>query len=87
MSHSQAKIIIYSSEYCPYCQRAKQFFDNKGFSYTEVRVDLDPPKRDEMIQLTNRRTVPQIFINDKHVGGCDDLMAIANNGELDKLLG
>lgn len=83
---SQPNIIIYSSANCPYCTRAKQFFDNKGLSYTEIRVDLDPDKRAEMMQITGRRTVPQIFINNKHIGGCDDLMALAAAGEIDKLL-
>lgn len=83
---SQPKIIIYSSANCPYCVRAKQFFDNKGLAYTEIRVDLDLAKRAEMMQITGRRTVPQIFINDKHIGGCDDLMVLASSGEIDKLL-
>lgn len=86
MDIKQPKVIIYSSEHCPYCVRAKQFFDNKGITYTEIRVDLEPAKREEMIQITGRRTVPQIFINDKHVGGCDDLMALAAAGKLDELL-
>ncbi len=86
MNPSTPKVIIYSSENCPYCVRAKQFFDNKGIHYTEIRVDLDPAQRAEMMQITRRRTVPQIFINDKHIGGYDDLMALAVTGEVDKLL-
>lgn len=82
-----ANIIIYSSAYCPYCDRAKQLFDQKQLSYTEIRVDLDPAQRDIMIERSGgRRTVPQIFINDQHIGGCDDLMALAMAGKLDTLL-
>ena len=86
MSTTAPRVIIYSSANCPYCVRAKQFFDNKGIKYTEIRVDLDPTKRDEMIKITGRRTVPQIFINDKHIGGCDDLMALAASGKFEGLL-
>lgn len=81
-----ANIIIYSSDHCPYCVQAKQFLTQKGLSYTEIRVDLDPTKKEEMIQLSGRRTVPQIFINNQHIGGCDDLMKLASSGQLDKLL-
>lgn len=82
-----ANIVIYSSEHCPYCDRAKQLFDQKQLSYTEIRVDLDPAQRDIMIERSGgRRTVPQIFINDQHIGGCDDLMALAMAGKLDTLL-
>jgi len=82
-----AKVVIYSSENCSYCQRAKQFLTQKGVPYTEIRVDLDPHKREEMLARSNgRRTVPQIFINDQHIGGCDDLLALARDGKLDNLL-
>lgn len=81
-----ANIIIYSSDHCPYCDTAKQLLTQKGATYTEIRVDLDPDKKTEMINRTGRRTVPQIFINDQHVGGCDDLMKLASSGQLDKLL-
>ncbi len=66
-------VVIYTTEVCPYCVRAKQLLDRKGMSYIEIRVDLDPAKRDEMIAKSGRRTVPQIFIGDQHIGGCDDL--------------
>ena len=69
------KIVVYSSSNCPYCDRAKELLKNKGLSYTEVRVDLDPVEREKMITLSGRRTVPQIFIDDEHIGGCDDLFA------------
>lgn len=81
-----SKIIIYSTDYCPYCTQAKRLLEQKGAHYTEIRVDLDPVKKEEMITLSGRRTVPQIFINDQHIGGCDDLMKLASSGQLDKLL-
>lgn len=81
-----SNIVIYSSANCPYCDRAKQLFDQKGAKYTEIRVDLDPQQRDVMIERSGRRTVPQIFIDDQHIGGCDDLMALAMSDKLDALL-
>jgi glutaredoxin 3 len=81
-----AKIIIYSKANCPYCDWAKELLNNKKQTYTEIRVDLDTAKRDEMIQLSGRRTVPQIFINDQAIGGFDDLSALEKSGELDLLL-
>lgn len=80
------KVIIYSSTYCPYCVRAKALLQKKGLEFTEILVDSDDNIREEMIEKTQRRTVPQIFINDHHVGGCDDLYALESTGELDKLL-
>ena len=82
-----AKIIIYSKPNCPYCDWAKQLLDAKKVTYSEIRIDLDPAKQQEMIELSGRRTVPQIFINDQAIGGFDDLSALAKAGELDKLLG
>ncbi|KTD48629.1 glutaredoxin [Legionella rubrilucens] len=79
-------IVIYSTGYCPYCSRAKQLLDSKGVRYDEIRVDENPALRDEMIHKSGRRTVPQIFINGQHVGGCDDLYALEQQGRLDKLL-
>jgi len=81
-----AKVIIYSGEYCPYCQRAKQFFESRGVDYTELRVDQDPELRREMETKSQRRTIPQIFINDQHIGGYDDLIALARTEALDKIL-
>jgi glutaredoxin 3 len=82
-----ATIIIYTTETCPYCVRAKQLFDRKGAHYEELRVDLDPAARDAMLKRSNgRRSVPQIFINGQHIGGCDDLMALDAAGKLDALL-
>ncbi|CAM2915405.1 glutaredoxin Grx [Legionella steigerwaltii] len=81
-----AEVIIYSTAYCPYCIRAKELLQQKHVSFTEIRVDIQPELRDEMITKSGRRTVPQIFINGQHVGGCDDLYALDAQGELDKLL-
>jgi glutaredoxin 3 len=75
-------IIIYSTSYCPYCLRAKALLKRKGLSFTEIFVDEDDQKREEMITKTNRYTVPQIFIDDQHVGGYDDLYALDLSGKL-----
>lgn len=80
------KVIVYSKLQCPYCVQAKQLLERKGVEYEEVRIDLDPARREEMLERSQRRTVPQIFINDYHVGGCDDLHELERNGQLDKLL-
>ncbi len=78
---------MYTTQVCPYCHRAKALLQQRGVAeIDEVRVDLDPSQRDTMIQLTGRRTVPQIFIGDTHVGGCDDLVALDQRGGLAPLL-
>jgi len=77
---------MYSSEPCPYCVRAKQLLDRKGVNFEEVRIDLHPERRVEMEQRSRRRTVPQIFVGDHHVGGCDDMYALERAGQLDGLL-
>lgn len=80
-------IRMYATGVCPYCVRAEALLKRKGVSSLEkIRIDLDPARRDEMMQLTGRRTVPQIFIGDYHVGGCDDLYALDREGQLDTLL-
>lgn len=79
-------IIIYSSTHCPYCVRAKALFTKKGLDFTEILIDSNDALREEMIEKSQRRTVPQIFINGKHIGGCDDLYALETAGELDKIL-
>jgi glutaredoxin 3 len=82
-----SSVRMYTSEYCPYCQRAKALLRRRGVTaIQEIRVDLEPEQRDTMIGLTGRRTVPQIFIGDVHVGGCDDLMALDARGGLAPLL-
>ncbi|KTD40911.1 glutaredoxin 3 [Legionella parisiensis] len=81
-----AEVIIYSTAYCPYCVKAKELLQLKHTSFTEIRIDLQPELRDEMITKSGRRTVPQIFINGQHIGGCDDLYALDAQGKLDQLL-
>ena len=82
-----ARVLMYTTAVCPYCTRAKQLLKARGVEeIEEVRVDLDPDRRDEMMQKTQRRTVPQIFIGETHVGGCDDLYALDASGELKPLL-
>lgn len=78
---------MYTTAVCPYCIRAKQILKSRGVSHIEeVRIDLSDQERDRMMALTGRRTVPQIFIGDVHVGGCDDLMALDSRGGLLPLL-
>ncbi|NDV14293.1 glutaredoxin 3 [Crenobacter caeni] len=80
-------VTMYTTAVCPFCVRAKQLLKAKGVeAINEIRVDLDPAARDAMMSLTGRRTVPQIFIGDTHVGGCDDLEALMAAGKLDVLL-
>jgi glutaredoxin 3 len=78
---------MYTTAVCPYCVRAKQILKSKGVEQIEeIRIDTDPAQRDLMMQITGRRTVPQIFIGQTHVGGCDDLMALDAKGGLLPLL-
>jgi glutaredoxin 3 len=78
---------MYTTLVCPFCQRAKMLLKQRGVNQIEeIRVDLNPAERDTMIQVTGRRTVPQIFIGDTHVGGCDDLIALDQKGGLVPLL-
>jgi glutaredoxin 3 len=78
---------MYTTQVCPYCQRAKALLKQRGVEHIdEIRVDLHPAERDTMVQITGRRTVPQIFIGDTHVGGCDDLVALDQRGGLAPLL-
>ena len=79
-------VIIYSTEYCPYCVHAKQLFDSLKVLYQEIRVDNDDKMKEQMIQRSGRRTVPQIFIGNEHVGGFDDLKALHEKGLLMKWL-
>lgn len=81
-----AKVIVYSKEGCPYCRMAKELLAARHINFEEVRVDLDTEKLDEMMRLSNRRTVPQIFINGQSIGGYDDLAALVKSGKLDGLL-
>lgn len=82
-----AAVKMYTTQVCPYCIRAKSLLKQRGVDQIEeIRIDLDPVQRNEMMSLTGRRTVPQIFIGDTHVGGCDDLMALDQRGGLQALL-
>ena len=81
-----AKVEVYSSEHCPYCVMAKQLLDRNGITYTEIRIDLAPEKRKEMVNKSRQRTVPQIFINDRSIGGYTDLLAIENTQKLEMML-
>ncbi|MDI9845799.1 glutaredoxin 3 [Legionella pneumophila] len=80
------EVILYTTGYCPYCIKAKELLDRKKVIYTEICVDLQPELREEMIQKSGRRTVPQIFINGQAIGGCDDLYALEAQGTLNELL-
>ena len=78
---------MYTTLVCPYCQRAKALLKQRGVAQIEeIRIDLDPAERDRMMEMTGRRTVPQIFIGETHVGGCDDLYDLERQGKLDPLL-
>ncbi len=82
-----AKVLMYATAVCPYCVNAERLLKSKGVAEIEkVRVDLDPQQREEMMRKSGRRTVPQIWIGDRHVGGCDDLYALDRAGQLDALL-
>ncbi len=81
------RVLMYSTAVCPYCIRAEQLLRARGVTEIEkIRIDLDPEQRDAMMARTSRRTVPQIFIGDTHVGGCDDLIALDQAGKLLPLL-
>lgn len=79
-------IVMYAFAACPYCQRARALLDRKGAVYTVLDVERDPRLWREIAERTGRDTVPQIFIGDRHIGGCDDLVALDQRGELDPLL-
>lgn len=81
-----AEVIVYSSDYCPYCIRAKQLLKSKNVAFEEIRVDGKPQVRAEMANKAKRTSVPQIWIGSTHVGGCDELLALERAGDLDALL-
>jgi glutaredoxin 3 len=83
---TQPAITIYLTGWCPYCQRARSLLIKKSLVFNEINVDDDPKSREQMIARSGRRTVPQIFVGDKHVGGCDDLLELESNGGLDRLI-
>ena len=82
MSH----VTIYTKPYCSFCVRALTLLEQKGVAFTEIEAGFDPEKRQEMMQRSGRATFPQIFIGDKHIGGCDEMMALERAGQLDALL-
>jgi glutaredoxin 3 len=79
-------VTVYVSDWCPYCQRARGLLAQKNVEFSEINIEDDAKLREEMIARSNRRTVPQIFIGDKHVGGFDDLFELDRSGELDRLI-
>ena len=81
------EVVMYSTGFCPYCVRAKMLLKQKNVDFTDIRIDIDSDRRDEMEQRSGRTSVPQIFIDDFHVGGCDDLFALEQAGDLDDKLG
>ncbi|MGE5167911.1 MAG: glutaredoxin 3 [Deltaproteobacteria bacterium] len=81
------KIEMYTSANCAYCVAAKNLLKSKGLDYAEIRIDTDPVRREEMLARAQRRTVPQIFVNDRLVGGYDELVAAERSGELARLIG
>lgn len=81
-----AAVTIYTTKFCPFCVRTKSLLDKKGASYKEIPVGGNQPLRDEMTKKAGSHTVPQIWINDKHVGGCSELMALDAAGKLDAML-
>ncbi|HZR04063.1 MAG TPA: glutaredoxin 3 [Burkholderiales bacterium] len=80
------RVVMYATGYCGYCSMAERLLRSKGVEFDKIRVDLEPERRAEMMERSRRRTVPQIFIGDVHVGGYDDLAALDRAGELDPLL-
>ncbi|BBP74234.1 glutaredoxin 3 [Pseudomonas gingeri NCPPB 3146 = LMG 5327] len=80
------QVVVYSSDYCPYCSRAKHLLASKQIAFEEIKVDGKPQVRAEMAHKAGRTSVPQIWIGSKHIGGCDDLFALERAGKLDALL-
>lgn len=80
------EVVIYSKNYCPYCQRVKALLDEKGVKYQEIDITYDEAKQKEMMERSGRTTVPEIFIDGRHIGGCNDLYKLEEKGKLDKLL-
>ncbi len=82
---TQPAITVYMTGWCPYCQRALALLESRKLAVDRIDVDEDPRLREEMISRSGRRTVPQIFIGDRHIGGCDDLAALDGSGELKRI--
>lgn len=81
-----SQFVLYTTRFCPFCIRAKHLLDSKGLKYQEIAVDGDARLRQEMMTRSGRRTVPQIWYGDRHIGGCDDLFAFERSGELKRML-
>ena len=81
-----AHVTIYTRPFCGYCARALKLLNDKGIAFTEIEAGFDPDKRREMMDRSGRSTFPQIFVGDRHIGGCDDMMALERAGKLDPLL-
>ena len=85
---TQPAVLMYSTTWCPYCERARALLQRKSVEYREIKLDDEPDQREVMLERSNgRRTVPQVFIGERHVGGFDELYALDRSGELDRLLG
>ena len=81
-----ARVVMYATAACPFCQSAERLLVPKGAAIEKIRIDLEPERRAEMMKMSGRRTVPQIWIGERHIGGCDDLYALDRQGGLDPLL-
>jgi glutaredoxin 3 len=79
-------VTLYTTQYCPYCIRARNLLDEKGVSYNDIAVDSDPQLRREMMTRSGRSSVPQIWVGEQHIGGCDEMMMLERQGRLDELL-
>jgi len=80
------QVTIYTKPYCPYCMRAVSLLEQKGVAFDEIEAGFDPEKKREMMQRSGRTTFPQIFVGERHIGGCDDMLALEREGKLDALL-
>ena len=85
-SRVMTQVTIYTRPFCGYCARALRLLQDKGVAFTEIEAGMDPVKRREMMERSGRSTFPQIFVGDRHIGGCDDMMALERAGKLDPLL-
>lgn len=83
---ASSRVLVYSTAWCPYCMRARALLERKGAQFEEIDVEAQPQQRAEMIRRSGRRTVPQIFIDSRHIGGSDELAALERAGQLDALL-
>lgn len=83
---SRHRVLMYATSWCPFCTRARQLLQHKGVTFEEIDVDARPEARTEMVARSRRRTVPQIFVDETHIGGCDELYEFDAHGGLDKLL-